>query len=164
MCDIPNGEKMPRMLEMGTVANTHGIHGGLKINCACDSPEFLRRFDCLFIGGKAFGVTSFRTHKNAAVITLEGVDDVQGAQALKGKPVSADVSGVELPEGRFFIADLIGLPVIENNVEIGRLADVLKLPSHDVYVLEDGRMIPNVPEFVKSVDKNGLRVSLIEGM
>ena len=153
-----------RLLEVGMAVNTHGVHGGLKIECSCDSPEFLRQFGRLYIGGKAYGVTSFRTHKNSAVVTLDGVGDVQAAQALKGKTVSADVSGIKLPEGRFFIADLIGLPVIENDMEIGRLADVLKLPSHDVYVLDGGRMIPNVPEFVKSVDKNGIIVSLIEGM
>lgn len=153
-----------RLLETGRIVNTHGVRGGLKIDCSCDTPEFLRQFGRLYIGDKEFNVTSFKTYKNAAVVTLEGVDDVQAAQALKGKTVSADVSGVKLPEGRFFVADLIGLPVIENGAEIGRLTDVLKLPSHDVYVLEGGRMIPNVPEFVKAVDKNGIYVSLIEGM
>jgi 16S rRNA processing protein RimM len=153
-----------RLLEVGKAVNTHGIHGGLKIECSSDTPEFLRQFNRLYIGDKVFDVTSFKAHKNAAIVTLKGVGDVQGAQALKGKAVSADVSGIKLPEGRFFIADMIGLPIIENDIEIGRLADVLKLPSHDVYVLEGGRMIPNVPEFVKSIDKNGIIVSLIEGM
>ena len=146
------------------MVNTHGVRGELKIDCRCDSPDFLRQFDSLFIGGQPYTVLSFRTHKNAAVVGFEGVDTVQIAQALKGKSVFADVSGVALPEGRFFIADLIGLPVIENGAVIGKLTDVLTLPAHDVYVLDNGRMIPNVPEFVKDIGKDGIIVTLIEGM
>lgn len=155
---------MPKFMEVGVVVNTHGVSGGLKIDCRCDTPEFLRQFGVLRISGKPYDVISFHTHKNAAVVRLNGVDTAAGAQALKGQSVSADVSGVSLPEGRFFVTDLIGLPVLENGAVIGRLADVLKMPAHDVYVLDNGRMIPNVPEFVKDIDENGIRVSLIEGM
>ena len=154
---------MSKILELGVIANTHGIIGELKIDCRCDTPDFVRQFDKLSIGGVEYAVERCRTHKHFAIVKLRGVDTVQDAQALKGKSVSADVSGVILPEGRHFIADLIGLPVIEGGKTIGTLADVLTMPAHDVYVLSDGRMIPNVPAFVKRID-NGIYVELIEGL
>ena len=44
---------------------------------------------------------------------LEGVSDVNAAMVLKGKTVFIDRTGVELPDGRHFIADLIGLDVLD---------------------------------------------------
>ncbi|MFQ7856490.1 MAG: hypothetical protein ACLRIS_16480 [Flavonifractor plautii] len=38
---------------------------------------------------------------------------MNAAMALKGKIVSIDRSGVVLPEGRHFIADLLGLEVLD---------------------------------------------------
>jgi len=155
---------MPRFLEVGIVTNTHGIIGEIKIDCRCDSPEFVRQFDALNVGGELYAIEHYRPHKNAAIIKLRGINSVQDAQALKGKTVAADVSKVVLPEGRFFIADIIGLPVFEGTERIGTLTNVLNLPAHDVYVLDNGRMIPNVPAFVKRVDSNGIYVELIDGL
>lgn len=155
---------MPRFLEIGIAANTHGVIGEIRIDCRCDSPEFVRQFDALAVNGKTYVVERFRVHKNSALVKFRGIDTVQDAQILKGKTVTADVSGIKLPEGRHFIADLIGLPVFEGEERIGTLADVLNLPAHDVYVLDNGRMFPNVPEFVKRIDKDGIHVELIEGL
>ena len=155
---------MPRFLEVGIAANTHGITGEIRIDCRCDSPEFVRQFDALKIGETLYAVERCRPHKNAVIVKLRGVDAVEDAQALKGEIVTADVSGVTLPEGRRFIADLIGLPVFEDGKRIGALANVLNLPAHDVYVLDDGRMIPNVPAFIKEIGDVGIHVELIEGL
>jgi 16S rRNA processing protein RimM len=155
---------MARFLEIGIIANTHGIIGELKIDCRCDSPEFVRQFDALMVGETQYSVERCRPHKNAAIVKLRGVDTVQDAQALKSKIVTADVSDIVLPEGRFFIADIIGLPVFEGSERIGTLANVLNLPASDVYVLDNGRMIPNVPAFVKKMDESGIYVELIEGL
>ena len=54
-----------------------------------------------------------RVHKGNVLAALEGVADVNAAMALKGKIVSIDRSGVVLPEGRHFIADLLGLEVLD---------------------------------------------------
>jgi 16S rRNA processing protein RimM len=155
---------MPRFLEVGIITNTHGITGEVKIDCRCDSPEFVRQFDALTVADTPYAVESCRPHKNAAIVKLRGIDSVQDSQALKGKIVTADVSKIVLPNGRYFIADIIDLPVFEGAERIGTLANVLNLPAHDVYVLDDGRMIPNVSAFVKKIDHTGIYVELIEGL
>jgi 16S rRNA processing protein RimM len=87
-----------------------------------------------------------------------------------GKVVSIDRSGISLPEGRYFIADLIGLTVLDNETgrSIGTLADVLTLPAHDVYVVRGAHeyMIPAVPAFLAEINLEAgiMRVNLIEGM
>jgi 16S rRNA processing protein RimM len=73
-------------------------------------------------------------------------------------------------KGAYFVHDMIGLRVLNGEGKpFGTVKDVLHMPAHDVYVVEDaGRewMLPAVKEFVSSIDlKSGtMRVQLIEGL
>ena len=91
-----------RFLEAGQIVNTHGIQGEVKIVPWCDSPEFLCSFDLLYLDGSPIKVLSAKPHKGNVLARLEGVDDVAAAMRLKGKTVSIDRTGVELPDGRHF--------------------------------------------------------------
>ena len=77
---------------------------------------------------------------------------------------------MKLPRGRYFVHQIVGLTVLDqHSAVVGRVRDVLKLPAHDVYVVErEGRelMIPAVREFVRGIDPESgiVRVHLIEGM
>ena len=113
---------------------------------------------------KPAGWTSFDV-----LAKLRGVDTPEQAQLLRGQTVSIDRSGVKLPEGTVFIADLLGCRVLDDaGAEIGTIKDVLTMPSSDVYVIEGARryMIPAVKEFVREINvgEGFVRVHLIEGM
>ena len=102
---------------------------------------------------------------------LEGADDVAAAMRLKGKTVSIDRTGVELPDGRHFLADLMGLEVrdADTGAVLGHIADILTPPAHEVYVVRGGAheyMIPAVDAFLAetNVEDGYIRVRLIEGM
>jgi len=168
------------LLEIGKIVGTHGVRGELRVEPWCDNPAFLAGFTSVYISGQPQKVISARPHKSLVLMMLEGVDTVEAAQALRGTVLHIDRTGVELPEGRYFIQDLVGLSVrrtaggdgtcgCETGEHIGTLYDVLTAPAHDVYVVrgEDGdRMIPVVPEFVKKIDIDAgvIWVELIEGM
>ena len=159
-----------RFLEAGQIVNTHGIRGEVKIVPWCDSPEFLLQFDTLYVDDKPLNVLEARVHKGNVLARLEGVEDVNAAMVLKGRTVFIDRTGVELPEGRHFIADLIGLNVVDadSGEALGVVADVLTPPAHEVYVVkgEHEYLIPAVDEFVIETNVEGgyIRVRLIEGM
>ena len=160
-----------QFLEAGEIVNTHGIQGEVKIVPWCDTPEFLCGFDTLYIDGAPVKVRAARAHKGNVLARLEGVDDVNAAMRLKGKRVSIDRTGVELPDGRHFIADLIGLTVLNDDTgeELGTIADVLTPPAHEVYVVRGkGKeyLIPAVDAFLRgtNVEEGWVRVHLIEGM
>ena len=159
-----------RFLEAGQIVNTHGIQGEVKIVPWCDSPEFLCDFNTLYIDEKPVKVRSARIHKGNVLAFLEGVDDVNAAMRLKGKTVFIDRTGVELPDGRHFIADLIGLEVRDagSGTVWGTVTDVLTPPAHEVYVVKGEReyLIPAVDEFLIETNVEGgfIRVRLIEGM
>ncbi|MBQ9045225.1 MAG: 16S rRNA processing protein RimM [Oscillospiraceae bacterium] len=157
-----------RFLEAGKITNTHGVRGEVRITPWADSAQFLRRFSVFYIDEKPVRVLSARVHKNQLIAKLEGVEDVNAAMALKNRVICIDRADARLPEGRFFVQDLLGLPVRgDDGAELGTLADVLELPQGSVYVVRGAReiLIPDVPEFILDIDaENGITVHLIEGM
>ena len=90
------------------------------------------------------------------------------AAKLRSKEISICRDDIELEEGVVFIADLVGLPVLADGVEIGKITEVLTPPGNDVYVVkgEHEYMIPAVKEFVEELnpDAGYVKVRLIEGM
>lgn len=156
-------------LECGKIVNTHGIRGEVKLMPWADSPEFLCDFDTLYIDETPVKVLSARVHKNCVIAKLEGINDVNTAMLYKNKVVCIRRDDVELPEGAFFLADIIGLDVVdEHGIKLGVLKDILS-PSHQqVYVVEGERtiMIPVVPEFIleTNIEAGYIKVHLIEGM
>lgn len=159
-----------QFLEAGQIVNTHGVQGELKAVPWCDTPDFLCQFDTLYIDGAPVRVKQARVHKSNVLLILEGVDDVNAAMRLKGKILKIDRTGVTLPQGRHFIADLIGLDVLEDATgrRLGSLTEVLTPPAHQVYVVKGERtyMIPAVDAFLVETNLEGgyIRVRLIEGM
>lgn len=156
-------------LEIGKIVSTHGIRGEVRVEPWCDSPAFLAGFTVVYLRGAAVKVESARVHKSLVLMKLAGIDTVEAAQALRETVLSINREGVTLPEGRYFIQDLIGLAVYDGDEHVGSLIDVLTMPAHDVYLVRgaDGeRMIPAVPEFVQSIEleRGIMRVKLIEGM
>ena len=85
---------------------------------------------------------------------------------MHGKTV--EVYRCDAPEGLVFVAELIGMKVICEGAEIGKIADVLDYPGNKVYVVrgEHEYMIPAVKAFILSTDmeKEVMEVRLIKGM
>lgn len=160
-----------KFLEAGEIVNTHGIQGELRIVSWCDSPDFLCQFDTLYIDGKAVKVLSARPHKGSILAVLEGVSTVEEAMRLKGKIVEIDRTGVTLPDGRHFLADLMGLEVrhADTGEVLGTITDILTPPAHEVYEVKGGKhsyLIPAVDEFLIETNMEGgyIRMRPIEGM
>ena len=77
----------------------------------------------------------------------------------------------ELPEGTYYIADLIGLDVYtESNEYLGKVDDIFSTGSNDVYVVKDElgkqKLLPGIDEVIKQIDLESgkIIVNLIEGL
>lgn len=168
MEEFPINQK--EFLEGGQIVNTHGIKGEIKIDSWCDTPEILAQIETFYIDGKPRRVRSARIHKNCVIALMEGVDDINTAVTLKGKIIQIPRSAVNLPEGQVFMADLIGLTVLnaDDGTELGTLADVLTPSMQKVYVVRGEReiLIPAVDEFIDEINLSDgyIKVHLIEGM
>ena len=158
-----------RTIEAGRIVNTHGVQGEVKIEVWLDSPAFMRRFKTLYIDGEGRRVLSAKVQKNFLIVKLEGTEDVNAAMRLKGKTVTIDRADARLPKGAFFLQDILGAQVVdEQGNSIGVLADILETPASRIYVVkgETEHLIPAVPEFIMSTDVEAgiITVHLIEGM
>ena len=163
-----------KYIECGKIINTHGCHGGVKLESWCDSPEVLASFERIFV--KSAGVyKEYRVKKSAifkqfVLFDLAGVTDMDAALALKNTVVYADREDFELEEGDYFIADIIGCDVIDadNGKVYGTLCEIINRGASDIYVVktETGEaMIPAVDEFVDRVEVGkGIYIRPIEGM
>ena len=158
-----------KYIEAGRIVNTHGVAGEVKIEVWLDSPEFLKKFKRIFVGGNEIKVISSRTHKDFLLAKLEGVSDVNTAMTLKGKTVFIDRSDAKLPKGAYFLQDIVGASVIDElGKEIGKITEIMETPASRVYVVqgESEHLIPAVPEFILSADAENaiVKVHMIEGL
>lgn len=158
-----------RLIEAGKIVNTHGVRGEVKIQVWLDSPEFMKKFKTVYIDEKPVKMLSARPHKDMLIASLEGIDDVNAAMCLKNKTVYIDRKDAKLPRGTYFLQDIMGAAVIdEDGNEVGKLVDIMETPASAIYVVrgETEHLIPAVPEFVlkTDADRGIIKVHLIEGM
>ena len=134
---------MQDKLTVGTVLKPQGIRGEVKVKSLCDSAEDLKAFKKLIIDGVEYSVLSVRASGDFAYIGLKGVAGRNGAELLRGKDVEVErVDAPDLPEGRYYIVDLIGCEAVtERGTALGEVVSVTPAKT-DIYVLEkDGKEI-----------------------
>lgn len=159
-----------QFLEAGKIVNTHGLRGEVKIQPWADSGDFLLPFEYFYIDGAPVKVLGSKVHKNSLIAALEGVDNINGAMALKNKIIFIDRNEAKLPENVSFIQDLEGLSVIDadSGEVLGVLSEVLSLPSNEVFVIQGEReyLVPAVPEFIieTNLGEGYVKIRLIDGM
>ena len=156
-------------IEAGKIVNTHGVAGEVKIEVWLDSPAYMKRFKRLFLGERELEVESARVQKSFLLCKLRGVDDVNAAMSLKGRTVSIAREDAKLPQGGYFIQDILGAKVVdEQGNEVGTLVDVLERPASQIYVVqgEEEHLIPAVPAFIRNTDAERaiITVHMIEGL
>ena len=99
-----------------------------------------------------------RPHQGRWRVSLDGVADRDAADALRGWTVAITRQQAEpLPAGRYFVRDLIGLRVVDEQLgEVGRLKDILTDRVQDLYVIaREGRpdaLFPAVPDILLAID------------
>ena len=151
---------LKKYLECGKITGTHGIRGDLRVTPWCDGPDFLCEFNELFINEAKdkLSISYAKVHKNIAIIHIRGIDTIEDAEKLIGKVVFIDRENAELPENEYFIQDILGLSVIDqNNGKLyGKVTDVFKTGANDVYQVtssdDKNYLIPVIDDVVKDIN------------
>lgn len=158
-------------LEAGRVVGTHGIRGELRVQPWCDSPAQLAALTTLYWdAGKTPIRVKGRPHGNLVLLQVEGVHTVEDAAALRGRILFLNRDDVDLG-GRYFIQDLLGLPVrdADDGTLYGEIVDVSDTGANNVYHMRTpvGRevLIPVIPEIVIQVDiQDGITIRPMKGL
>ena len=165
------------MFTIAKIVNAQGIKGEVK---AVPMTEFLDRFDKMKsvdinLDGKmvTYSIEWVRPQgKNFIVFKFKGINDMNEALVLKNGLIQVTRDGlVPLPEGRYYVFDLLGLPVYTLDGELlGHLVDVFQTGSNDVYTVKtpEGKevLLPNIPQVVKEINpqEKKIVVELMEGL
>ena len=163
-------------LEVGQVVGTHGVRGEVKIRPWCDSAQFLCGFSVVYLdaqGEKPLRVQSLRPHKNVVLGVFEGIDSMDKAEALRGKTVYIDRKDAALPDGTWFVQDLLGCKVVDMDTGklYGTLTEVIPgVHANDVWAVRDtlGRetLMPAIPSVVLETDVESavIRIRPLQGL
>lgn len=143
------------------IISVHGKNGFVRIISYSDFPDrfySLKKVYIDFFGSKKeFVAEEVKKVKDFFVIKFKNFDNEKDAGILIEKEIFVDSENlVKLPEGFYFVHDIIGSRVLRNNEEFGIISDVMALPANDVYVIHDKLgneiLIPAVAEFIESFD------------
>ena len=155
-----------QFIEAGEIVTTHDVKGEVKVLPWVDAPDVLCEFDRCRIGGVEYTIESCRIQKTCNLVKLSGIDTMEAAQAMRGKIV--ELYREDIDDEVIFAAELIGMQVLWDGNELGKIVDVLDYPGNSVYVVKGQHeyMIPAVKEFILStdMDANVMQVKIIEGM
>ena len=166
-------------LNVGTIVNTHGIRGEIKVKSHTDFPEVRfgagSRLTLLPPDGNVpfeVEVQRARLHKNMYVVKLKGFDNINDVEKFKGgKLVVRDDDRVPLEEGQYYVRDIVGCTVVtDDGRQLGVIRDVLSPGANDVWVVKrpKGRdvLLPVIDEVVLDVDvaRRTVKVHVMEGL
>lgn len=160
------------LLECGKIVSTHGVRGEIKINPWCDGPDFLCEFEELYLkDGRVLELERARVHKNCVIAKVAGIDSIESAMPYINAVVYLNKEDVELPDGTYFIADLIGLSVVDYDTGriYGKITDVMQTGANDVYTVtseEGDTLIPAISDVVMETDLEAgeIRIRPLEGL
>ena len=162
---------------IGKVGSPVGIKGEFRVNLYSQDSGNLKEGKVLLLERAEKSVSGaikkVRYQKDKPVVRLEGIEDRNAAEDIRGMDVSIYAKDMEeLPEGEHYVRDLIGCKVVDlaqDGAEIGVLRDVIQNTAQSVLDVStpDGKqvLIPAVDAFLRSIDEEAgvIEVELIPG-
>lgn len=157
------------LIEVGKIVGTHGIRGEIKATAWTDDIYDLLNLDVFYMqDGTPFHVEKSRVHKNALIIKFCEIVDMNEAEKQRGKTLFTEKT--PLPEGRYYIKDLIGLDAVTEGVVFGRLTEVFNTGANDIYEIKtlEGKTLylPVIDGVIETVDleNHKIYVNIPEGL
>lgn len=168
-----------RFIECGKIINTHGCRGDVKVEPWTDTPRDLIDLGRVFMGDgedkKEIKILRGSVMQGRfLMLTLEGINDMNAADALRNTVLYAAREDFHLAEGQYFLSDAIGLPVLDTRegregTLLGTVTDISPNAASDIYTVRtpDGVdvLVPAIPVFVTEVIPGEcVRMAPIDGM
>ena len=167
---------MEDKLQVGVITSTHGVRGEVKVFPTTDDPNRFKRLkEVILDTGKeelVLEIEGVKFFKQFVSLKFKGFDNINDIEKYRQKSLYVTrKNAVRLRRDEYFIADLIGLKVLDEQEEqIGILKDVMETGANDVYIIDmtDGRelLLPAIKQCILNVDvENGfIQVHILEGL
>jgi 16S rRNA processing protein RimM len=152
---------LPTRLVVGRVLRPHGVRGELAVEVLSDAPDRFSPGAELGAGDpdgdralRPVTVTAARLHLGRLLLRLEGVEDRDAAEELRGALLSIPMAAARpLAADEFWPHQLVGLAVVDRQGRRrGKVADVLPGTAHDLLAVAlpggERRLVPAVAALV----------------
>ena len=164
------------LLMVGVVTTTHGVRGEVKVFPTTDDADRFKKLKKVILFDekeyKPVKIQSVKRFKQFVILKLEGFDTMDDALLLKNvKLFVTREDAVKCEEDEYFIADLIGMSVYDEDGKLlGHIGDVITTGANDVYEInredESSFLIPAIKECVLSVNvkEKKMTIHLMDGL
>jgi len=160
---------------IGKILKAQGHHGAVRVLPLTDHPERFKKMRRVRVSlkgtGRDFSIEEACPHKNFYIVKFKEVADMNAAEELRGGVLEVARDELyPLPEGSYYIFDIVGLKVFDTGgAFLGEVTDVLQTGANDVYVVDtEGKplLIPALRRVVREIDLPGRQmvVELPEGL
>lgn len=158
---------MSDFLLIARITSSSGLSGFVKLKIITDYPQQLfdlREVYIDFFGTKKkFIVEEVRESSKYFIIKFEKFDTERELEVLIGREIYvSEKDSPDLPDGAFYVHELIDASVWRGSVFLGKVKDVLKLPANDVLVIEskDSKelLLPFVLDFIDHFDEENKKL------
>lgn len=144
-------------LAIGKITKPHGVKGEVKIQPMTDDIKRFKKLKSVIIDDVEVKVESCKIQPDRAILKLEIINTPEEAVKYKEKILYIErKNAVALEEDEYFVADLIGCIVEdENGAELGSVIEVISTGSNDVYWVKSNKeeiLIPALKNIVVSVN------------
>lgn len=165
-------QKENNLIWLGTLVNTHGVKGEVRILSDSETPEetfkkgnTIKYFNKDIV--EELIINSMRLHKKFILLTFEGINNINDIEWLKGSKIYCDRE--ELDDGEYYLRDLIGKPVYDQNENlVGNVLDIVDQGPYENLIIElvetkKKTNIPMVDQFEVNFEGDKVKVNLPEG-
>ena len=148
------------IIQIGTIINSHGIKGELKVLPETDDLELIGDLKHLYLlrqgERKRYVLEGVRPFKQYWLIKLRDIDDMTAAQLLKGSGIFTEEENVRpLAEDEFYIHDLINLKVYSTEGQyLGQIVNFFEAGTQgicEVQTEEDSFLFPTSAEVLVEI-------------
>jgi 16S rRNA processing protein RimM len=143
---------MDNLVFLGKITSTHGIKGELKIKSDLEVKNrvFVKNFR-IYIDEIEHVITSYRSHKQFDMITIDNIYDINEIYQYVGRDVFIKRADLKLNSDEYLLNDLLDFEVIWNDKVIGKVKSVLSNGANNLIKVQDF-YIPLIDNYIKKVD------------
>jgi|ADurb_Oil_01_Slu_FD_contig_123_24618_length_2731_multi_4_in_2_out_2_3 16S rRNA processing protein RimM len=154
---------------IGKISAPHGVRGEVRIVPLTDFPERFENLKTVFLEDDSkMELESVKFSNKFIIAKFKNINSRNDIEIFNGKLLMLNRSDIpSLPEGEYYNFDIIGLEVIDDKgSKLGKITEVLKTGSNDVYVVEGKKqiLVPALKKVVKEINlvDGFMKVELLE--
>ena len=160
---------MNSLLDIGKIIGAHGLNGELKIFPITRDASNFHSLKHVIINNTQYNIQSVRFINSLIAIKLENVNDRTNAESFIGEFISIRrEEAAPLEKDSYYMSDIIGCDVFEDDLLIGIISDIIETGSNDVYVIDgmNGKykqqiLLPAIKTAVLNIDISKKRINIL---